>query len=156
MLILGGSATVTDLTGMNTVAACFLIPLGVSVYVLAGGMRASLIADYSHTIVLYAILLAFAFTVYATSPILGSPARVWELLRDASIATPVEGNAEGSYLTMRSKSGLIFGVLNIVGNFGTGTSISSTKKRAHRQSSMIRHIGNELSLVPPRPVSRHS
>jgi Na+/proline symporter len=120
MLILGGSATVTDLTGMNTVAACFLIPLGVSVYVLAGGMRASLIADYSHTIVLYAILLAFAFTVYATSPILGSPARVWELLRDASIATPVEGNAQGSYLTMRSKSGLIFGVLNIVGNFGTG------------------------------------
>lgn len=120
MLILGGSATVTDLTGMNTVAACFLIPLGVSVYVLAGGMRASLIADYSHTIVLYAILLAFAFTVYATSPILGSPARVWELLRDASIASPVSGNAEGSYLTMRSKSGLIFGVLNIVGNFGTG------------------------------------
>lgn len=31
MLILGGSATVTDLTGMNTVAACFLIPLGVSI-----------------------------------------------------------------------------------------------------------------------------
>jgi Na+/proline symporter len=122
MLILGGSATVTDLTGMNTVAACFLIPLGVSVYVLAGGMRASLIADYSHTIVLYAILLAFAFTVYATSPILGSPARVWELLREASIDSPVDGNAQGSYLTMRSKSGLIFGVLNIVGNFGTGTS----------------------------------
>ena len=54
MLILGGSATVTDLTGANTVAVCFLIPLGVSVYVLAGGMRASLIADYSHTLVLYA------------------------------------------------------------------------------------------------------
>lgn len=28
MLILGGSATVTDLTGMNTIAACFLIPCG--------------------------------------------------------------------------------------------------------------------------------
>lgn len=28
MLILGGSATVTDLTGMNTLAACFLIPIG--------------------------------------------------------------------------------------------------------------------------------
>jgi Na+/proline symporter len=113
---------------MNTVAACFLIPLGVSVYVLAGGMRASLIADYSHTIVLYAILLAFAFTVYATSPILGSPARVWELLREASIDSPVDGNAQGSYLTMRSKSGLIFGVLNIVGNFGTGTSPVSERK----------------------------
>jgi Na+/proline symporter len=156
MLILGGSATVTDLTGMNTVAACFLIPLGVSVYVLAGGMRASLIADYSHTIVLYAILLAFAFTVYATSPILGSPARVWELLREASIDTPVEGNAQGSYLTMRSKSGLIFGVLNIVGNFGTGTLKDSKRVRADRQYSTIKHTGNERSLVLPKPVSRHS
>jgi Na+/proline symporter len=119
MLILGGSATVTDLTGANTVAVCFLIPLGVSVYVLAGGMRASLIADYSHTVVLYGILLAFAFTVYATSPILGSPSRVWQLLNEASEKNPVSGNAQGSYLTMRSKSGLIFGVLNIVGNCGT-------------------------------------
>jgi Na+/proline symporter len=156
MLILGGSATVTDLTGMNTVAACFLIPLGVSVYVLAGGMRASLIADYSHTIVLYAILLAFAFTVYATSPILGSPARVWELLREASIDSPVDGNAQGSYLTMRSKSGLIFGVLNIVGNFGTGTSTVLPKEPANRQYSTTKHTGNERSLVPPKPVSRRS
>ncbi|ORX36710.1 putative urea transporter [Kockovaella imperatae] len=119
MLILGGSATVTDLTGMNTIAACFLIPLGVSIYVLAGGMRATLIADYSHTLVLYCILISFALVAYATSPIIGSPAKMWEMLKIATENHPVKGNAEGSYLTMRSKSGLIFGVLNIVGNFGT-------------------------------------
>lgn len=119
MLILGGSATVADLTGMSTVAACFLIPLGVCIYVLAGGMRATLIADWSHTLVLYCILIAFAITAYATSPLIGSPARMWELLTTASLNNPVSGNAGGSYLTMRSKSGLIFGVLNIVGNFGT-------------------------------------
>jgi Na+/proline symporter len=62
MLILGGSATVTDLTGMNTVAACFLIPIGVSIYVMTGGMRATLVADYTHTLVLYCILIAFALT----------------------------------------------------------------------------------------------
>jgi hypothetical protein len=45
MLILGGSATVTDLTGMSTIAACFLIPLGVAVYVVVGGMRATLLCD---------------------------------------------------------------------------------------------------------------
>lgn len=119
MLILGGSATVTDLTGMNTVAACFLIPLGVSIYVLTGGMRATLIADYSHTLVLYCILISFALVAYATSPIIGSPSKMWELLNYAAEANPISGNAQGSYLTMRSKSGLIFGVLNIVGNFGT-------------------------------------
>ncbi|KAG6854514.1 urea active transporter [Blastosporella zonata] len=45
MLILGGSATVTDLTGMSTIAAMFLIPLGVTIYVVAGGMRATLLCD---------------------------------------------------------------------------------------------------------------
>jgi len=45
MLILGGSATVTDLSGMNTIAACFLIPVGVAIYVVVGGMRATLLCD---------------------------------------------------------------------------------------------------------------
>jgi Na+/proline symporter len=129
MLILGGSATVTDLTGMNTIAACFLIPLGVSIYVLAGGMRATLIADWSHTLVLYCILIAFALTVYVTSDKLGSPSVVWNHLHQASVNHPVEGNAQGSYLTMRSKSGLIFGVMNIVGNFGTGKFIWYHRER---------------------------
>ena len=119
MLILGGSATVSSLTGMNTIAACFLIPFGVAIYVVAGGMRATLIADYSHTIVLYCILIAFAFVVYATNDTIGSPSQMWNMLTKASENHPITNNAHGSYLTMRSKSGLIFGVLNIVGNFAT-------------------------------------
>lgn len=31
----------------------------------------------------------------------------------------VDGNREGSYLTMLSRGGLMFGIINIVGNFGT-------------------------------------
>lgn len=45
MLVLGGSATVTSLTGMNTIAACFLIPFGVAIYVVVGGMRSTLLCD---------------------------------------------------------------------------------------------------------------
>ncbi|QRV79474.1 urea active transporter 1 [Ceratobasidium sp. AG-Ba] len=119
MLILGGSATVTDLTGMNTIAACFLIPIGVAIYVVAGGMRATLLCDYTHTAVLFAIILTFIFTAYATSPKIGSPSRMHELLEQAAAQRPVPGNAHGSYLTMRSKNGLIFGVINIIGNFAT-------------------------------------
>ncbi|KAF9519210.1 hypothetical protein BS47DRAFT_1370822 [Hydnum rufescens UP504] len=118
MLALGGAATVTALTGMSTVAACFLIPLGVSIYVIVGGMRATLLCDYTHTTVLFAIILTFVFTVYATSPKIGSFHKMHDLLVVASKATPVPGNAGGSYLTMRSKNGLIFGVINIIGNFG--------------------------------------
>ena len=42
-----------------------------------------------------------------------------ELLTAASTVTPIAGNAHGSYLTMRSRNGLIFGVINIIGNFAT-------------------------------------
>ncbi|KAF8880652.1 urea transporter [Infundibulicybe gibba] len=119
MLILGGSATVTDLTGMSTIAACFLIPLGVAIYVVVGGMRSTLLCDYTHTSVLLAIILVFVFTVYSTSDKIGSPTRMHQLLTAVSATTPVPGNAHGSYLTMRSRNGLVFGVINIIGNFAT-------------------------------------
>ncbi|RPD65429.1 urea transporter [Lentinus tigrinus ALCF2SS1-7] len=119
MLILGGSATVTALTGMNTIAACFLIPLGVAIYVVVGGMRATLLCDYTHTTVLFAIIFVFVFTVYATSEKIGSFSAMHALLAKAAADQPVSGNAQGSYLTMRSKNGLIFGVINVIGNFAT-------------------------------------
>ena len=59
------------------------------------------------------IILTFAFTAYATNENLGSPARVHDLLVEATRAHPVEGNEQGSYLTMRSKEGAIFFVINI-------------------------------------------
>jgi len=119
MLILGGSATVTDLSGMNTIAACFLIPIGVAIYVVVGGMRATLLCDYTHTAVLFAIIFVFIFTVYATSDKIGSIGKMHELLTAAAEKAPVRGNAKGSYITMRSKNGLIFGVINVIGNFAT-------------------------------------
>lgn len=119
MLLTGGSATVADLTGMNTVACIFLFPIGVMVYTLFGGIKATFLTDYIHTIAIIVIILTFAFTTFATSDLLGSPGKVWELVTQAGIDHPVEGNAHGSYLTMNSRSGGIFFVINIVGNFGT-------------------------------------
>ncbi len=75
--------------------------------------------DSTHTTVLFSIILTFIFTVYATSPKIGSPAKMHELLASAAAARPVSGNAHGSYMTMRSKNGLIFGVINVIGNFAT-------------------------------------
>ncbi|KAH0445986.1 hypothetical protein IEQ34_025179 [Dendrobium chrysotoxum] len=116
MLVLGGSATVNQLTGMPTLAAIFLTPISVAIYTLVGGLRATFLADYTHTTVLVALILAFAFTVYASSDKIGSPQALWHMLQDAA---PVVGNAEGSYVTMRSVSGLKFGIINIAGNFAT-------------------------------------
>ena len=116
MLVLGGSSTVNHLSGMPVLAACFLTPIGIAIYVMLGGLRSSLIADYIHTSVLIAIILAFALTVYGTSDKIGSFAKMYELLEKAD---PVQGNAGGSYLTFRSQSAFEFGLLNILGNFST-------------------------------------
>ena len=48
MLVLGGSATVNQLTGMPTLAATFLTPVSVACYALVGGMRSTLYSDYIH------------------------------------------------------------------------------------------------------------
>lgn len=51
MLLLGGSAVVSALTGVNIYAASFLIPLGVIVYTLAGGLKATFLASYIHSVI---------------------------------------------------------------------------------------------------------
>ncbi|KAK2595219.1 urea active transporter [Conoideocrella luteorostrata] len=119
MLLTGGSAVVTSLTGMHTAAACFLLPLGVIIYTMFGGIKATFLTDYVHTVIILVVILIFALTTYATGHELGSPSVVYERLVAAASTHPVDGNAEGSYLTMRSKDGIIFFVINIVGNFGT-------------------------------------
>ncbi|KAJ5338666.1 hypothetical protein N7452_005394 [Penicillium brevicompactum] len=119
MLLTGGSAVMTSLTGVPTAAACFLLPIGVVLYTLFGGIKATFITDYMHTVVILVVIFLFAFSAYATNAELGSPSKVYEALVAASQRHPVEGNAEGSYLTMRSKEGGIFWIINLIGNFGT-------------------------------------
>ncbi|CAG8980836.1 hypothetical protein HYALB_00003765, partial [Hymenoscyphus albidus] len=119
MLLTGGSAVVNSLTGMPTAAACFLLPLGVAMYTMFGGIKATFLTDWVHTFILLIIIIIFSLVTYASSDILGSPKAVFDLLVKAAADHPVEGNAGGSYLTMRSTEGAIFFVINIVGNFGT-------------------------------------
>ncbi|KAL0466441.1 urea active transporter [Neurospora intermedia] len=119
MLIVGGSATINALTGMHTIAAIYLLPVGVVAYTLVGGLKATILTDWIHTFILLIIIIVFALSAYASSESLGSPSAVYDLLVKAAAAHPVDGNHEGSYLTMRSREGAIFFVINIVGNFGT-------------------------------------
>ncbi|KAF3765190.1 Na+/solute symporter [Cryphonectria parasitica EP155] len=119
MLIVGGSATVNALTGMNEIAAIYLLPVGVVAYTMVGGLKATILTDWIHTFILLIIIIIFSLTAYASSDVLGSPGAVYDLLVTAALKHPVDGNKDGSYLTMRSKEGAIFFVINIVGNFGT-------------------------------------
>ena len=128
MLLLGGAAVVNGLTGIDITIAAFLIPVGVMVYTLVGGLKATFVADYMHTVIIYIVILTFVAMVFFISPVTGGVEGMYEKLAAAADLRPVleptfvpgePGNAMGAYLTMASAGGLIFGVINIVGNFGT-------------------------------------
>jgi len=143
MLLLGGAATVEALTGMNRKLAAFLIPWGIILYTAAGGLKATFIASYLHTVIIFAVLITMITMVYIKK---FSSDMIYDFLDDTvnhsedeckaiysaneTIASTfyeaskyacgqVSGNHDGSYLTMLSSDGLMFGIINIVGNFGT-------------------------------------
>lgn len=135
-LLLGGSAVVTSLTGMNVYAAIWLIPTGVCAYVVLGGLRATFLCiylsgcsclkkltlhlgDYSHTLILMVVILYFMFSAYATNVQIGSPSQMYQLLTEATVQRPVAGNQSGSYTTLKSNFALVFGVIQFCSGSGT-------------------------------------
>ena len=141
MLLLGGAATVEALTGMDRKLASFLIPWGVILYTAAGGLKATFIASYLHTVIIFAVLILMTTMVYIVRYDSGE---IYDLLdatvshtkedcqdiysfangtsfydEDVYACGPVPNNNSGSYLTMLSADGFMFGIINIVGNFGT-------------------------------------
>eukprot|EP00592_Proboscia_alata_P012032 CAMPEP_0194393512 /NCGR_PEP_ID=MMETSP0174-20130528/123337_1 /TAXON_ID=216777 /ORGANISM="Proboscia alata, Strain PI-D3" /LENGTH=687 /DNA_ID=CAMNT_0039189203 /DNA_START=27 /DNA_END=2090 /DNA_ORIENTATION=+ len=143
MLLLGGAATVEALTGMDYRLASFLIPWGVIFYTSVGGLHATFLASYIHTVIIFMVLITMILMVYIK---IYSTDQIYDFLDHTVTRTldecktiystdgtvegtfyepgkyacgEIDGNAEGSYLTMVSSGGLMFGIINIVGNFGT-------------------------------------
>jgi urea-proton symporter len=93
LIQVGGAATVNALTGMNIDAACFLLPVGIAICefpngatiksltglpvfakrhdasadVVFGGLRATFICDWSHTLILFIIIYIFVFRTLSVS-----------------------------------------------------------------------------------------
>lgn len=61
MLLTGGSAVASSLSGVPTAAACFLLPIGVVLYTMFGGIKATFLTDYVHTVIILVIIFVFAF-----------------------------------------------------------------------------------------------
>lgn len=151
-LNLGGSQVVGALTGMNVYAACFLIPLVVSM-AAATLSKCHLISQgrclcdcgraekhfycglhphrdplrCNHDLLFCGMYcpstlqpLLIPSQMYATSDVVGSVDRFYDLLVEASEHMPIEGNAgNGSYLTFGSTDGLVFAINLLVAGFST-------------------------------------
>ncbi|TID15089.1 sodium/proline symporter [Venturia nashicola] len=119
-ILVGTSAVFSGLTGMNQIAACFLIPLGTILYTLTGGIKATILTDWVHTFIIYVVILIGLFVTYTTSNLIGSIDEMYKLLREAAIRTPVTGNPGGQYLTMHSLDAVLYGIIL----FGAGCAAS--------------------------------
>lgn len=102
LLLLGGSQGFAATTGMNTVAASFLLPLGVVVYTALGGLKATFVSDWIHTVIIYVILLTTCYTVYCSSSLIGSPGKMFDLLKEVQEVFPSETG--DSYLSFKDPS----------------------------------------------------
>ena len=119
MLILGGGAVVNSLTGVDIVLATFLLPIGIIAYTIFGGLKATFFAEYINTGFIFIVVLVFVSVIYFVSPDIGGIPGMYDKLTEAAVLNPVQGNAMGSFLTLASIGALMFGIINIVGNFGT-------------------------------------
>merc|ERR1719271_1770961 len=172
---------------MDTILASFLIPISVIPYTMYGGLKATFLASYIHTSIIFVVLLMMIYTIYVSE---FSSNQIWTMIKETWSYTEnecrhifsedfVQGTGSpsysawlalsqsdrdktypselflyreeknklrdclkddectkqfagggvgnkgmdtdtGSYLTMISLEGLKFGIINIVGNFGTG------------------------------------
>jgi Na+/proline symporter len=93
MLLLGGAWTIEDLTGVNKLFAAFIIPLvSCWIYTMFGGLRATFLASYIHTTVIFFMLIVFSFAVYTgtgdeapgVGPLWGSASNVHKALQAAT------------------------------------------------------------------------
>ncbi|SNX88022.1 probable DUR3 - Urea permease [Melanopsichium pennsylvanicum] len=129
-MLLGASATVSALTGMHIIASTFLLPVGVCLYTISGGLKATFLTDWMHSVALLIIVL-FLTLKTITNTAIESPAHLWELIKAANVGNPISGNHNGSVLTMTSKGAVEFGILHTLGNFGLVVMDSSYWQKAY-------------------------
>ncbi|KAJ9306131.1 hypothetical protein DTO217A2_4431 [Paecilomyces variotii] len=115
-MILGAAGVITALTGMHIVASTFLLPLGVVVYTVSGGLKATFLTDYVHTLIVM-VILCFLTVKTFTNPAITDLSSFYDILVAADKTRNIEGNYEGSILSFKSKSSIIFGLVHSFGDF---------------------------------------
>lgn len=69
--------------------------------------------------ILFIAIFVFGFLMYATSDLVGSPTKFYDLLLDASEKMPIPTNVDGSYLSFYSVDGLVFAIDLFAAGFST-------------------------------------
>ncbi|KAE8336918.1 hypothetical protein BDV24DRAFT_178091 [Aspergillus arachidicola] len=114
-MILTGSQLIYGVSGMHFVAATILIPLGVVLYTAVGGLKATFLTDFLHTVVALILIIYFTLSVL-THPAVGGLGGLYDKVVATASENYIPGNYEGSLLTMKSKDAIIWGLVLKFGN----------------------------------------
>ncbi|KAF4124066.1 transporter [Geosmithia morbida] len=114
-MILTGSQLIHGISGMHFVASTLLIPLGVILYTAVGGLKATFITDYLHTLVALVLIIYFTLSVL-THDAVGGLGGLYDKVRATASENLIDGNYQGSLLTMKSRDAIIWGLILKFGN----------------------------------------
>ncbi|KAK6084035.1 urea active transporter [Seiridium cupressi] len=114
-MILTGSQLIYGVSGMHFVAATILIPLGVVLYTAVGGLKATFLTDYFHTLVALILIIYFTLNIL-THEAVGGLYGLYDKVMATSAENYIPGNYEGSLLTMKSRDAIIWGLILKFGN----------------------------------------
>ncbi|MCP4978582.1 MAG: sodium:solute symporter family protein, partial [Maribacter sp.] len=107
MVILGGALALNVLTGINIKIAVLVIPLAFCFYSSIAGLKGSFVTDYIQIAIILVVIMGLSITFYYKYGDFG----VCQMLENIP-------NRE-RLVTITAFSGVMFGIINTIGNFGT-------------------------------------
>ncbi|XP_062587128.1 uncharacterized protein LOC134248746, partial [Saccostrea cucullata] len=120
MLMLGGAAVMKSLVqDISVEYATLLVTAVIGAYSFIGGLGGTFYVSYFNTGIIYILIMVFVMNVFNNEKSTGSLGKVEKVYALVSCSKGPDDNYQNSFLTIQSKQGLMFGIINIVGNFGT-------------------------------------
>ncbi|KAL3698886.1 hypothetical protein R1sor_012962 [Riccia sorocarpa] len=106
LMFVGAGEIMSTVTGIDIYAALILLPLGVVIYTFGGGLKATFISSYMHTIIIFVTVNIMFFVIYASNnnPV-GTIADVYNHLQVVAEVIPVKGLQQVSFPCTRPDAG---------------------------------------------------
>jgi len=124
-LTVAGTAVLNSLVAdLSPELAAMLLAVVIGGYTLIGGLGATFYVSYFNTALIFFLIILLMVEVFfnpfehVNNPF-GSSNSIFEFVACWKAPDTSIGNHGGSYLTFFSSGGLVFGIVNLVGNFGT-------------------------------------
>merc|ERR1712018_811217 len=124
-LTVAGTAVLNSLVAdLSPELAAMLLAVVIGGYTFIGGLGATFYVSYFNTALIFFLIILLMVEVFfnpfehVNNPF-GSSQNIFEFVACWKAPDTDVGNHGGSYLTFFSSGGLVFGIVNLVGNFGT-------------------------------------